>query len=172
MILLRVRMKKLLPYLILNIIVSAITMLIVLLVWDNAHPAQKQTQSAPILTKPAIQNTMPPETLVLPPLDQPVLEVQAVIVPGDLETERVLIRNAYSDPVSLQGWQVKNSTGDEYTFPVLTLYPGGSVSLYSRSGENTALELYWGLTRAAWKSGVKVTILDSQGNQRAEYSIP
>jgi hypothetical protein len=169
MILLRARMKKLLPYLILNIIVSAITMLIVLLVWDTAHPVQKQNPSAPIPTRPAIQNTPPPETIALPPLDQPVLEV---IVPGDLDTERVLIRNAYSEPVSLQGWQVKNSTGDEYTFPVLTLYPGGSVSLYSRSGENTALELYWGLTRAAWKSGIKVILLDSQENQRAEYTIP
>jgi len=165
-------MKKLLPYLILNIIVSAITMLIVLLVWDNTHPVQKLTQPAPIPSQAAIMNTPPPETLSLPPLDQLVLEVQAVIVPGDLETERVLIRNAYSEAVSLQGWQVKNSTGDVYTFPIITLYPGGSVSLYSRSGENTALELYWGLTRAAWKSGVTVILLDSQGNQRAEYLIP
>ena len=165
-------MKKLLPYLMLNIVVSAITMLIVLLVWDNAHPVQKLTQSAPIVSQAAIQNTPLPEAVVLPSLDQPVLDVQAVIVPGDLDTERVLIRNAYSEAVSLQGWKVNNSTGDEYTFPILTLYPGGSVSLYSRSGENTALELYWGLTHAAWKSGIVVTIFDSQGNQRAEYLIP
>jgi len=165
-------MKKLLPYLMLNIVVSAITMLIVLLVWDNAHPVQKLTQSAPIVSQAAIQNTPLSEAIALPPLDQTVLDVQAVIVPGDLDTERVLIRNAYSEAVSLQGWQVKNSSGDEYTFPILTLYPGGSVALYSRSGENTALELYWGLTRAAWKSGVTVILLDSQGNQRAEYLIP
>jgi hypothetical protein len=165
-------MKKFLPYLILNMVVSAITILIVLLLWNNSHPTQKPTQSAPKSSQAVIQNTPPPEALTLPPLDQPVLEVQAVIVPGDLETERGLIRNAYSEAVSLQGWQVKNSTGDVYTFPVITLYPGGSVSLYSSSGENTALELYWGLTRAAWKSGVTVILLDSQGNQRTEYLIP
>ena len=165
-------MKKLLPYLILNIIVSAITMLIILLIWDSAHPNQKLTQIAPILSQEVIQNTPPPETIALPPIEQAVLEIQAVIVPGDLETERVLIRNVYSEAVSLQGWQVKNATGDTFTFPILTLYPGGSVSLYSRSGGNTALELYWGLTRAAWKSGVTVIVLDSQGNQRAEYLIP
>lgn len=165
-------MKKLLPYLLLNIVVSAVTMLIILLIWDSTHPNQKLTQSAPIPSQAAIQNILPPETIALPPLEQPVLEVQAVIVPGDLDTERVLIRNAYSEAVSLQGWQVKNSTGGAYTFPILTLYPGGSVSLYSRSGENTSLELYWGLTRAAWKSGITVIVLDFQGNQRAEYLIP
>ncbi len=165
-------MKKLLPYLMLNIIVSAITILIILLIWNKTHPVQKQVLLETIPTQAVILNTSLPDSTKLPPLDQTVLEVQAVIVPGDLETERVLIRNAFSEAVSLQGWQVKNSTGDEYTFPVLTLYPGGSVSLYSRSGENTALELYWGLTRAAWKSGVTVTILDTQGNQRAEYLIP
>ncbi len=165
-------MKKLLPYIILNIIISAITMLIVLLIWDNTHPVQKLTQTPLIPSQEVVQNTPLPDMVALPSLDQPVLEVQAVIVPGDLDTERVLIRNAYSEAVSLQGWQVKNSTGDEYTFPVLTLYPGGSISLYSRSGEDTALELYWGLTRAAWKSGVTVILLDSQGNQRAEYLIP
>jgi hypothetical protein len=172
MILLSALMKKLLPYLLLNIVVSAIAMLIILLIWDSTHPVQKEPQSALVLSPVAIHNTPPLEEVALPPLEQPVLEVQAVIVPGDLDTERVLIRNAYSEAVSLQGWQVKNSTGDAYTFPILTLYPGGSVSLYSRSGENTALELYWGLTRAAWKSGVTVTVLDSQGNQRAEYLIP
>jgi hypothetical protein len=172
MILLSALMKKLLPYLMLNIFVSAVTMLVVLIVWNKTHPVQKLTPPETLPTQAVILNSPPPETLALPPLDQTVLEVQAVIVPGDLDTERVLIRNAYSEAVSLQGWQVKNPTGDEYTFPVLTLYPGGSVSLYSRSGENTALELYWGLTRAAWKSGVAVTILDSQGNQRAEYLIP
>lgn len=165
-------MKKLLPYLILNIIVSAAAMLIVLLIWNKTHPVQQLTPPEIIPTQAVILNTQPLEAQELPPLNQSILEVQAVIVPGDLETERVLIRNTFTEPVSLQGWQVKNSTGDEYTFPILTLYPGGSVSLYSRSGENTALELYWGLSRAAWKSGVVVTILDSQGNQRAEYPIP
>lgn len=165
-------MKKVLPYLILNIVVSAITMLIVFMVWEKTHPVQKLTQPAPVASQALMLNTPPPEVTALPPQDQTVLEVQAVIVPGDLETERVLIRNAYTEAVSLQGWQVENSTGDEYTFPILTLYPGGSVSLYSRSGENTAIELYWGLTRAAWKSGAVVKILDSQGNKRAEYLIP
>ena len=165
-------MKKLLPYLILNIFVSAAAMLIVLLVWNKTHPVPKLSSPETIPTQAVILNTPPPDSSELPPQDQTVLEVQAVIVPGDLETERVLIRNAYSEAVSLQGWQVKNSTGDEYTFPILTLYPGGSVSLYSRSGEDTALELYWGLMRAAWKSGAVVKILDSQGNQRAEYLIP
>src|SRR5512133_2659685 len=103
MILLSPPMKKLLPYLILNILISAMTMLIVLLVWNRAHPVQKQTPPAAVPTQAVSLNTPAPDSPELPPLDQTVLEVQAVIVPGDLETERVLIRNAFTEAVALQG---------------------------------------------------------------------
>lgn len=46
------------------------------------------------------------------------------------------------------------------------------IALYSKSGENTAIDVFWGLSRAAWKSGAVVTVSDSAGSKRVEYVIP
>lgn len=163
-------MKKLYPYLLLNIALSALTMLLVLVIWDKTHPtpnmllAQDQPSQNPIISATP--------TFSLPSLDVPVIEIQAVIVPGDLEAERVLIRSVGTSAIMLTGWQVDNGSGQEYTFPSLTLYPGGVIALYSKSGENTAIDVFWGLSRAAWKSGAVVTVTDSAGGKRVEYVIP
>jgi hypothetical protein len=163
-------LKKLYPYLLLNIAVSALTMLLVLFIWDKTHPtpnmllAQDQPSQNPIITSTP--------TFSLPPLDAPVIEIQAVIVPGDLEAERVLIRSVSTSTLNLTGWKVDNGSGQAYTFPSLTLYPGGVIALYSKSGENTAIDVFWGLSRAAWKSGGVVMVTDSAGGKRVEYVIP
>ena len=163
-------MKKLLPYLLLNIIVSALTMFLVLVIWNKVHPL-------PVFNVSSDQNTSQIENSkktpnVIPALDQPVIEIQAVIVPGSLASERVLIHSISAIEINLTGWTVVNGSGDKYTFPSLTLFPGGVIALYTRGGENTALELYWGLSEPAWKSGSMVTVTDSSGNIRAEYTIP
>ena len=163
-------MKKLFPYLVLNIVVSALTMLLILVVWNRTHqlpnallPHNQPTQKTAVSTTP---------TSSLPPIAEPVIEIQAVIVPGDLQAERVLIRSVSSSALVLTGWIVDNGLGQEFTFPSLTLYPGGAIALYSKNGENTANEVYWGLSQPAWKSGAAVMISDYAGNKRAEYTIP
>jgi hypothetical protein len=163
-------LKKLYPYLLLNIVVSALTMLLVLVIWDKTHP----TPNALITPDQPLQNStvFATPTYSLPPLDTPVIEIQAVIVPGDLDAERVLIRSTSSSALTLTGWKVENGSGQEYTFPSLTLYPGGVIALYTRNGENTAIDVYWGLSKAAWKSGAVVTVTDSAGAKRTEYDIP
>lgn len=115
-------MKKLYPYLLLNIVVSALTMLLVLVIWDKTRPTPN-TVKAPDqpLQNSSISST---PTFSLPPLETPVIEIQAVIVPGDLEAERVLIRSVSSSALILTGWKVDNGNGQEYIFPSLTLYPG------------------------------------------------
>lgn len=145
-------------------------MLLVLVIWNKTHPvpnvllsANKPSQNSILLTTP---------TYSLPSLETPVIEIQAVIVPGDLESERVLIRSISSSAILLTGWKVENGKGLEYTFPSLTLYPGGVIALYSKTGENTAIDVFWGLSQAAWKSGAVVTVTDSAGGKRVEYTIP
>lgn len=163
-------LKKLLPYLLLNVIISALTMFLVLVIWNRTHLSVEvvspQNQSLPQVK---LSTTA---TSTLPPLEQPVVEIQAVIVPGVLESERVLIRSVSSSTLNLTGWKVSNGNGQDFTFPPLTLFPGGAVALYSRSGQNTANEIYWGLTQAAWSNGAKVTLSDYEGNIRVEYTIP
>jgi len=163
-------MKKLLPYLLLNIVVSALAMLLVLVIWNKTHPA---ASTVSLINAPQAAATEPvTPTTALPPPGEPVIEIQAVIVPGDLESERVLIRSVSTSSLQLMGWTVSNGKGEEYVFPSLTLYPGGVIALYSKSGANSALEIYWGLTKAAWRSGSTVTITDSAGNERVKYRIP
>jgi hypothetical protein len=162
--------KKLLPYLLLNIIVSALAMLAVLLIWNTVHPAPAPVNLPNSNSRK--ENTPLPSTGEILPLDQPILEVQAVIVPGDLESERVLIRNVNNKSINLSGWIVDNNEGAIFSFPALTLFAGSEVALYSRTGENTTSKLFWGLSQAAWKNGATVTILDPQGNVRATYVIP
>lgn len=163
-------MKKLLPYLLLNIVVSALTMLLVLVIWDKARPTPNILLAPDLPSQNSTISSTP--TFSLPPLDAPVIEIQAVIVPGDLEAERILIRSVSSSAILLTGWKVDNGNGQEYTFPSLTLYPGGVIALYSKTGENTAIDVYWGLSQAAWNSGAAVTVSDSAGNKRIEYIIP
>lgn len=164
------QVKKLLPYLVLNIVVSALAMLAVLLIWNTIHPAPAQVNFPNSNSRK--ESTPLPSTGAVLPLDQPVLEVQAVIVPGDLESERVLFRNVSSESINLSGWIVDNNEGAIFTFPALTLFAGSEVALFSRTGENTTSKLFWGLSQAAWKNGATVTILDPQGNVRASYVIP
>lgn len=145
-------------------------MLVVLLIWNRTHlptsPVSSQVQTG---QKTIIVATATP---ALPPLGQPVVEIQAVIVPGDLNSERVLIRCVSNEAINLIGWKVASANGQEFTFPTLTLFPGGAIALYSRGGQNTANEIYWGLEQPAWSNGAKVTLYDSSGNVRVEYTIP
>lgn len=145
-------------------------MLLVLVIWNRTHFAagtlSPQNQALP---KVEVSVTA---TSSLPPLNQPAVEITSVIVPGDLQSERVLIRSVSTSTLNLTGWKVSNGKGQVFTFPSLTLFPGGAIALYSRSGLNTANEIYWGLNQAAWSNGAGVTISDYAGNVRAEYTIP
>lgn len=167
--------RRIFPYLIINVILSAAVTLIVLAVWDRVQHPQlsasgefQATQAAsginPNVTPPQAQPT-------LPPLDEPVIRIETVIGAGDLAAETVQLQRTGENELQLAGWWLEGN-GLKYTFPALTLNENGSVRLYSRSGQSTVIELYWGLESAAWKAGDTITLYDSQGNQRASYTIP
>jgi hypothetical protein len=163
-------MKKILPYLILNIIVSALTTLAVILIWNAAHP----TAPSKIITSgnPPSQSNTTKVNATLPALDRKTIEIQNVIVPGDLQNERVVIKNVSDFQIDLDGWVLQDQQNHSYMFPSMILYPGGAVSVWSRAGTNLALELYWGSDTSVWVNGEKVKLLDPQNNLRSEYLIP
>ena len=55
--------------------------------------------------------------------------------------------------VSLVGWQLQDQDGNAFTFPALTMFQGGAVTIYTREGISTVVELYWGLDDPIWESG-------------------
>ncbi len=177
-------------YLILNVLVSAAVTLGVLYAWERlradqlpeearsileAEQATRQAGKSPDSAQGAWQ-PMPTATaadpLASPPPLENVIEVGGVVGAGDLEQEYVLLRRLGEGDLDLSGWKLQDARGDTYTFQGLILFKGGAVRLYSRPGGDTATELYWSRSEAAWKPGDSVVLLDAQGNTRATYTIP
>ena len=102
----------------------------------------------------------------------PEVEIESVVGAGDLSSERVMIRRIGSGDLSLAGWQIVEDGGKVFIFPQLNLYEGGAVTLYTRSGKSTVVELFWGLDTYLWESGETVILLDNTGAVRAKYRVP
>jgi hypothetical protein len=104
--------------------------------------------------------------------EAPDVVIETVIGPGELDFERVVFRRIGDGDLSLSGWHLEDGTGKEYVFPSLTLYKGGGINLYSRPGQDTVVDLFWGLNSPIWRSGKTVSLYDAQKNLRATYTVP
>lgn len=169
--------RRVFPYLILNVIVSAATTLLVLSLWDQRQPQSLPISSGgiPIAESAPTQPVDVPSAQVsatLPPLDTPVIAIEAVIGAGDPAVEAVVLKRVGEGELLLTGWKISNGRGNEYTFPYLVLNKNGSVRLYTRNGTNSVIELYWGLAESVWRSGDTASLTDPQGNLRAAFTIP
>lgn len=108
----------------------------------------------------------------LPEGSEPSVIIANVFGAGDLATERVRLERKGEGDLSLANWQLRDENGHVYTFPQLTLYPGGAVDFYTGDGVNGVVALYWGLDKPVWETGEIVTLVDDQGNTRATYKVP
>ena len=163
-------MRKILPYLLLNIFVSALTMLAVLLIWNATH--KSADKNLPVHLSDDLINIVTPTEIPLPSLDADTLSIQTVIGTGDINNERVQIKSVSVVPLSLKGWRLVDGNKTVYTFPMIFIYPGGGLNLFTKAGMDTSIELYCGKSASVWKNGETVVILDSAGNERATYLIP
>jgi hypothetical protein len=91
---------------------------------------------------------------------------------GDLPTERVRLECRGQSGVSLAGWQLTDGDGHTYTFPELTLFPGGAVDVHTGPGNNDVVSLYWGLEQPIWSTGRTVKLLDGHGAVQATFVVP
>jgi hypothetical protein len=155
-----------LPFLLVNVAVSAATVLIVLTIWTLVR--QNSASSVSYTSTESSQSQQRP---TLPPVDEQVIKIDNVFGAGDLQSEVVRIRMVGDNPLLLQDWTLQDSDGNVFTFPDLTLY-SGVVEVYTRSGNNTVISLYWGLSKPIWQQGELVSVYDSDGNLRSNYQIP
>ncbi|MCH7662685.1 MAG: lamin tail domain-containing protein, partial [Chloroflexi bacterium] len=95
-----------------------------------------------------------------------------IVGAGDLGSERIVIHHVGEIEISLEGWRLRDEDGNEYIFPNLTMVGQGSVTLFSKVGTNTVVELYWGLEATVWETGEVATLLDPDGNPQATYIVP
>ncbi len=161
--------KRILPFLLLNVFVSGLTTFLVLTWWEQSHnTALPATQNAPAnLT--ATQTT--PAASTQPSSGDNHITIENVFGVGDYENEVVEITRDSDTDLVLTGWKLRDESGKEYTFPNLTL-KDGAIRVYTRSGTDSVIELFWGQKEAIWQAGELVTLVDPQGTLQASYRIP
>jgi hypothetical protein len=161
-------------YLVINIIVSALTTLIVISIWNaknqNAVGHSNMPTPLPAWEINLMADNIPVPTL--PALDEKTLEIKNVYATEDIQTEFIQIQMIGEKELWLTNWQIGDGKKLTYTFPRLQLNSGGTVNLYSKLGVDSVTDLYWGQTESVWQSGDTVLLLDSDDNVRAEYTIP
>ena len=110
--------RRLIYYILVNICVSALVTGTVLFIYDRLY---RKDCSAPL----------PGSTDGTPSSAEMNVSIVGINGTGTLENETVIIQNDGNSPLVLTGWTLKNNQGSTYTFPQLTLYPGGKVQLHT-----------------------------------------
>ncbi|MBT0665993.1 lamin tail domain-containing protein [Geobacter pelophilus] len=116
--------------------------------------------------------TVTPDTGLLPSMSMPSAgngaEVEIVSIypdpPGaDLAGEFVTLRNRGGSAVELTGWVLRDLAGHRYVFPNYTIHPGAEVKVWTKPGEDTLNDLYWGHRAPLWNNtGDTAYLLDEQ----------
>ncbi len=175
--------KRAIPFLLLNVILSAATTLAILSWWGGGlrsgfnlptvPPAP--TNSAAQLTAAALDQATPlptmPAATASGDASGRVIEIQEVIGAGDLDNETVILHRLGNGDLRLTGWKLDDSSGHSFVFPEFVLNKDGAVRVNTRPGTNTAIALYWGLQDAVWTTGKMVSLYDTQGNLQASFTI-
>jgi hypothetical protein len=149
--------RRLVLYLLLNALVSVLVSGAILFFYDRAN---HKTDCGTIEVVPTLASVSVN------------VDIVSVTGAGALASETVAIRNNGEAALLLTGWMLKDSQGSTYTFPQLTLYPGGTVQVHTISGGDTAADLYWGRSVPVWESGELAALYDPQNIVRAFYRIP
>jgi len=113
-----------------------------------------------------------PTPLPTPLPARPDVTIESVIGVGDLASERVLVKHTGDGEISLAGWKLRDSDGHEFIFPELTLFKDGAISIQTRVGNNTVVDLFWGLDQPILQSGEKIELLDAASSLISSYEVP
>lgn len=125
----------------------------------------------PVTETPSASPTPLPSELVQPVTATPI-EIRQVIARGDPAREAVVIANL-GRQVNLRGWRLSDAEGNVYTFPDLTLWSGGTITVHTGSGPDSVSDLYWKRNAPVWaEPGDVVTLTDATSNVVARYQLP
>ncbi|MEX1019367.1 MAG: LysM peptidoglycan-binding domain-containing protein [Litorilinea sp.] len=100
------------------------------------------------------------------------VEIAIVENPGEHAGENVLIVNESNLAFSLLGWQLLREGGPTYTFGNVPLFPGSSVRVHTRAGEDSSIDLFWGESSAHWQSNSVARLVNTQGVEIFRYTVP
>ena len=162
--------RRLIPYLLLNVAVSACVTSAILFWYHQNYRSVGQSSVQPVapLTN---QNASAPQPTLDPQADIPV-EIVSIIGGGTLSTEWVVVTYTGEDQINLARWELRDEDKNVFVFPQLILHPNGAVQVHTASGTNTVIDLYWGESEPVWQSGEEAQLVDPSGNVRAKYKVP
>ena len=127
------------------------------------------TPGGPAVASPTTGST-PAATVTPPAAEAPVVVIVGVSGAGSLAEEAVqLINNG--GVAAMAGWTIENGEGSVYMFPEFILHRG-AVSVNTRAGADTVIDLFWGLDHPLWKPGTTITLRDAAGAVQSIFTIP
>jgi hypothetical protein len=100
----------------------------------------------------------------------PRVEIRGVDGVGNLESEAIRLLNT-GGVARMAGWTLDDGRDNVYVFPSFTLH-NGAVSVNTRPGTDTVIDLFWGMTEPMLASGKIVTLRDAEGNVQSTFDIP
>ena len=162
--------RRLLPYLLLNVVVSACVTSAILFWYHQNYRSvgQPAVQPAPPVSD---QNVSVLQATLDPEAEIPV-KIMSVIGAGTLSAEWVVVKYTGEDQINLANWELRDEDKNVFVFPQLILHPNGAVQIHTASGTNTVIDLYWGESEPVWQSGEEAQLFDPSGNVRAKYKVP
>ena len=162
--------RRLLPYLLLNVLVSACVTSAILFWYHQNYRSvgQPAVQPAPPVSD---QNVSVLQATLDPEAEIPV-KIMSVIGAGTLSAEWVVVKYTGEDQINLANWELRDEDKNVFVFPQLILHPNGAVQIHTASGTNTVIDLYWGESEPVWQSGEEAQLFDPSGNVRAKYKVP
>ncbi len=156
--------RRLIYYLLLNVLVSAVVTVTILFIYDRSRRAVPST--------PLIIPTLSGSTADVPPNNAVKVNILSVIGAGNAGSEVVVIQNAGTQRLVLTGWHLRDGQGITYTFPDFTLSSGVSIDVHTTTGRDTPVDLYWNRSDPVWTPGELATLFDADGVAQAFYRIP
>jgi hypothetical protein len=153
--------RPLFPYLLINIFVSALVTGTIIFFYDRSHQANCNPP------KPGLTEVGSAEGVKV--------SIAGVIGAGAVKDERVIIQNSGSEKIILTGWTLTDDKGLVYHFPQspeLTLYPGASLQVHTKTGADQPSDVYWSRTEPVWTSGELAVLYDPENVARAFYRVP
>jgi hypothetical protein len=162
--------RRLLYYLLLNILVSVCVTSAILFWYDRNYRSVSQSAVQP--AAPLSNENVSVAQATLDPKVKIPVEIASVIGAGTLNAEWVVVTYTGDDQLNLANWELRDEDKNIFVFPQLILHPNGAVQVHTVSGTNTVIDLYWGKSDPVWESGETARLFDSSGTSRAQYEVP
>lgn len=165
-------LKHTLPFLVLNMLISAATLVAVFYFFGPKLLALAESRRA-ASNREISANTDPKQELPAQSSAQQLnLLIGGVFGAGDLQTEYVLLKNQGKATAELLNWTLKGSRGQTYQFPDLRLAQNGTVKIFSREGTDSVLELFLNSSVPLWQAGDILTLKDADGKIQTSFQVP